>query len=155
VSLQISAQLSQDETIAAAAVEDSRAEDSHSDAEWWEDCEWWEGCEEQEDGGSFIREDGDAEEDGELLEMSRGEGDAHEQCRRPGSAAGQTLQGLELYAGCGGLAHLEEGRGEGVSIVIKWSVECWPPAAATYRANHTHTKVPPDALCSLSTESVA
>lgn len=55
------------------------------------------------------------------------------------ASVSQRIQAIELYAGCGGLAHLE-GRSHGVEITVVWAVECMPEAAATYRANHPGTK---------------
>jgi site-specific DNA-cytosine methylase len=52
----------------------------------------------------------------------------------------QKLLALELYAGCGGLAHMA-GSSHGVEICVAWSVECMPEAAASNRANHPHCKV--------------
>ena len=91
-----------------------------------------------DDEATEATADDDEDEDEDEGALS---GDIDLDLRTPLSGgAHKRIQAIELYAGCGGLAHLA-GCSHGATLEVAWAVECMPEAAATYRANHPTTKV--------------
>ena len=65
---------------------------------------------------------------------------------REGRPGGQVLKCLDLYCGAGGLAFLEDGSNETVTIQSKWAVDYDPSACFSFQANYPDAQVLPPAF---------